>query len=150
MRIIELIDELQEEIEKSPKAVLSNRRSVDPEIFYEILRDMREAVPEEVKEAEAINREKESILEAARAEAAVIIASAEDELKTRVSEDRVTAEAEAKAKELLSLAEGNARQITAGAKEYADDILQELEGYLSEYLRLIHKNRSELSTKKKS
>ena len=149
MKIIEYIDELREEIEKSPKSVLSNRRAVDPEVFLEILNDMRAAVPGEVKEAEEVLREKERILEAAKAEAANIIASAEDELKTRVSEDKITAEAETKAKELMQLAEANARQITLGAKEYADDILQELEGYLTEYLRLLRKNRLELSSKRK-
>lgn len=150
MKIIELIDELKEEIEKSPKSVLSNRRAVDPEVFFEILRDMRNAVPEEIKKADAVNREKEQIIEAAMAEAANIIASAEDELRIRISDEKVAVEAETKAKELMQTAEGNAREITVGAKEYADDILQELESYITEYLRLLRKNRLELSSKRRN
>ena len=111
--------------------------------------DPRLALPAELEEAAQILREKDEILAAAREEAASIIKSAEDELNSRVCEETVVQEAEAHAKQLLAQAESNAKEITAGAKEYADDILAELENYLADYLKLLRKNRMELSSKRK-
>ncbi|MGI5848560.1 MAG: ATPase [Christensenellales bacterium] len=150
MKIYELLDELIEEIEGSPKSVFSNKRSVDIEILMEIISDLKAAIPNEIKEAEHIINERDQMMSKAKEEAASIIASAEDELQIRVADDRVVQEAEIKAKELLGIAENNAREISLGAKEYADDILNEVEEYLSNYLEVIRKNRLELSGKRKN
>ncbi len=149
MKIYELLDELSEEIEQSPKAVFSGKRSVNYAVVTEILKDIRAEVPAAVSEAEQLLEEKETILKTAKEEAATIIKSAEDELQTRICEDVVVKEAEAKAAELLKLAENNAREITVGAKEYADDILAEMEKYFADYLKLLRKNRLELAGKRK-
>ncbi len=149
MKVFDLMDELKEELENSPKAVFSNKRSVDFDIVCEILTDLRKALPMEMEQATEILREKEAILEAAREEAASIIKSAEDELQTRISEENVAQEAEAKSRQLMVQAEANAKEITIGAKEYADDILAELENYLADYLKVLRKNRLELSSKRK-
>ena len=149
MKIYELMDELKEELETSPKAVFSNKRSVDIDIVGEILTDMRKAIPEDIEHAVEMLREKEAILEAAREEAASIIRSADDELQTRISEENVAQEAEARSRQLMAQAEANAKEITIGAKEYADGILEELENYLADYLKVLRKNRLELSSKKK-
>jgi len=150
MKIFKLLDELREEIENSPKAVFSNKRTVDIDICFEILDDIQRAIPGDIKKAEEILKEKEQMIKGAKEEAVSIVTSAEDELKTRVSENNVIQEAELKAKELLKLAENNAREITLGSKEYAYDILSELEAYLTDYIELIRKNRAELSVKRKS
>ncbi len=149
MKIFELMDELKEELENSPKAVFSNKRSVDIDIVGEILTDMRKAIPEDIGHAVELVREKEAILEAAREEAAAIVKSAEDELQTRISEENVAQAAEACSRQLMAQAEANAKEITIGAKEYADDILAELENYLADYLKVLRKNRMELASKKK-
>jgi vacuolar-type H+-ATPase subunit H len=144
-----LMDELIEELESSPKALFSNKRSVEADVVSEIIADLKNALPPELEEATQILREKDEILAAAREEAASIIKSAEDELNSRVCEESVTQEAEARAKQLIAQAETNAKEITAGAKEYADDILAELENYLADYLKLLRQNRMELSSKRK-
>ena len=150
MRIYELLEELREELENSPKAVFSNKRTVDLDILLEILGDMKNSIPDEIIEAQNLLAERDDIIGKANEEAASIISSAEDELQTRVSESSVLQEAELKSKELLNLAEANAKEITVGSKEYADDILGELETYLSDYLKVVRKNRLELSPKRKS
>lgn len=150
MRIFELLDELCEELEQSPKRVFSGKRAVDNDVVLEIIRDIRDAVPQVISEAERIVAEKDRILGDARDEAASIVKSAEDELQTRVSEDAVTKEAQQKAGDMIKLAENNAREIALGAKEYADDILAEMEKYFADYLKLLRKNRLELMSKRKN
>jgi vacuolar-type H+-ATPase subunit H len=150
MKILELLDELTEEIENSPKAVFSSKRSIDYDIVIEIINDLKNALPQELLDAEEIMKEKDQILSTARDEASSIVKSAEDELQTRVSDNTVVQEAEAQSKEILKNAEDTAKEITLGAKEYADDILAEVEKYFADYLKLLRKNRQELSSKRKS
>ena len=149
IKLHELLEELREEVENSPKTVFSNKRSVDVDILMEIVADIKAALPEEIKEGQRIIAERDSILDAARKEAASIVSSAEDELQTRISETEVVREAEIKANELKDLAQGNAKEIVSGAREYADEILQELETYFADYLKMVRKNRLELSGKRK-
>ncbi len=150
MKILELLDELLDEIENSPKAVFSSKRSVDYDIVMEIIVDLKNALPQELLDAEEIIKEKEKILSSAREEGTSIVKSAEDELQTRVSDNSVVQEAEAQSKEIIKKAEDTAKQIALGAKEYADDILAEVETYFADYLKMLRKNRQELSSKRKS
>lgn len=150
MKIFELLDELREEIENSPKPVFSNKRAIDVDIFKEIVKDLNAAVPKEIREAEQVIKERDRIISDAKAEAESIVKSAEDELQSRIADHQIVQEAEAKAADLMKLAESNAKKITIGAKEYADDILAELEVYMSDYLKIIRKNRLQLSSKRKS
>lgn len=144
MKILELIEELTEELENSPKAMFSSRRNVDYEIMMEIISDLRNALPQEMLDAEEISKEKDLILVSAQEEAATIVQCAEDELQTRVADDCVVQEAEAKARDIVKKAEETASEIRLGAKEYADDILAEVETYFSDYLKVLQHNRQEL------
>ncbi len=150
MKILELLDELLDEIENSPKAVFSSKRSVDYDIIMEIITDLKNALPQELIDAEEIVKQKEQILSSAREEGTSIVKSAEDELQTRVSDNSVVQEAEAHSKEIIQKAEETAKEIAQGAKEYADDILAEVETYFADYLKVLRKNRQELSGKRKS
>lgn len=150
MKILELLDELTEEIESSPKAMFSSKRSVDYDIMMEIISDLRNALPQELLDAEEISKEKTLILNSAQEEAASIVKSAEDELQTRVSDDSVVQEAEAKARDIVKRAEETATELKLGAKEYADDILAEVETYFSNYIKVLKQNRQELGGKRKS
>lgn len=149
MKIFELLEELKAEIENSPKTVFSGRRTIEADVFLEIVNDLIAAVPEEIKQANAVLEERDQIIEDAKGEASAIIKSADDELQERVSESAVLQEAQAQAADLKKTAENNAKEITIGAKEYADDILQELENYLGDYLKIIRKNRLQLTGKRK-
>ncbi len=150
MKILELLDELLDEIENSPKAVFSSKRSVDYDIVMEIITDLKNALPQELIDAEEIVKQKEQILSSAREEGTSIVKSAEDELQIRVSDNSVVQEAEAHSKEIIQKAEETAKEIAQGAKEYADDILAEVETYFADYLKVLRKNRQELSGKRKS
>jgi len=150
MKVLELLDELKEEINSSPKSVFSNKKAVDLEILTEILEDLKTAVPKELAQAKKLLADKEKILSDAKAEAETIVSGAQEALEEKVSEDEVTKAAEEKAEEMMNKARGNAKEITLGAKEYADDIMGELETYFADYLKLIRKNRLQLSGRRKT
>ncbi|MBT3318835.1 MAG: hypothetical protein HN948_03625 [Clostridia bacterium] len=149
MKTFELLDELKEELESSPKTAFSNKKAVDLEVITEILQDLKTVVPKELKEAKKLLGDKEKILADAKAQAEQIVDGAQAELDKRVAEDEVTKAAEQDAETLMKKAKSNAKEITMGAREYADDIMQELEMYFADYLKLIRKNRLQLAGKRK-
>jgi len=46
-------------------------------------------------------------------------------------------------------AQDSAKQIRLGAKEYADELLQEVEQYLEQQLNIVKQNRQELNVAKR-
>lgn len=148
MKVFELIKELKEEIENSPKSLFSNKKAVDLEIVTEILEDLKTVIPEELAQAQEMMEDKEKIIYEAKTEAEKIVSGAQEMLEDKVSEDKVTKAAKEQAEELLIKARINAKEITMGAKEYADDIMKELEVYFADYLKLIRKNRLQLAGKR--
>ena len=150
MKVIELLNELKEEIQNSPKSFFSNKKVVDLVIVTEILEDLKTVIPEELATAQKVIEDKERIISEAKAEAKKIVNGAQETLEEKVSQDEVTKAAQREAQELMRTAKSNAKEITMGAKEYADDIMKELELYFADYLKLIRKNRLQLAGKRKT
>ena len=62
MEIMEIIDMMEETIEKSPTVPLSGKIVVDKEDLLDYIQEMRLVFPDEVKEAKWVKEERERIL----------------------------------------------------------------------------------------
>ena len=60
--INELIDEIEDIMDNASSVPFSRKVSVDPDEIFEIVRDMRDSLPTEIKNAQWINEEKDRIL----------------------------------------------------------------------------------------
>ncbi len=69
---------------------------------------------------------------------------AEEEFEARVAEDKVMLEVQRRAELLQQHAERNANIVYNGAKQYADEILMDVQRYLVEYQHMVAQNRMEL------
>ncbi|MBE5780428.1 MAG: ATPase [Clostridiales bacterium] len=147
MNIYELIDLLEDELENSPNIPLTNKKRVDLEQIYGILDEMREEVPEEVRKAELVLREKQFILDDAKVQAEATIREAERRAQQMVEENEITQMAQRHAEEIIAAAQRNSKEIRVSARAYADDVLGDLESYVKEYHDLIRKNRDSLNVK---
>lgn len=150
MKTMDLIDELIEEIEASPKTAFSRKHAVDIDVVMEIIEDIRASLPEDILLAEDIINEKNTILIEAREEANAILTGADDQVARLVEESEITQSAYQKSAEITQAAKENAREIREGVFEYADDVLERLELDLESYLMVVRDNRKELTTPKKS
>ncbi len=88
MNVMALLDYLQEEVEQGSKVPLSTRCMVDREKCLDIINDIRQALPNEIMEAETIRNEKNQILYDAEKESESIIAEAEEKVRQMVEEQR--------------------------------------------------------------
>ena len=149
MNIISLLDILEDELEKGVNLPFASKALVDREKCLDIIKDIRLSLPEEIKQAEWVKKERQRILVEAQKEAEAITKEAEQRIKALVDENEITKNAYQQSREILETAQNNAKEIRLGAKEYADSILEDVEAYLTNQLEILRSNRQELNVKKR-
>ena len=149
--IMALVDEL-EGIVHDAKSALGRPTSkiVDENDMYAIIDDMRAAIPEEVRQARLIIRERAEMLEAAEAEANRILEDAKNQAIVIASEQEIVRIAEQRAAAVLEQARETEREMRYGAEDYADEIFAHLEENLATVSGAVARCRERFSNKYRS
>ena len=149
MEILELIDRIEDLVEESSSLPFSKKVMVDSEALFFILKEMRENIPEEIKEQLTkgkwfYTKDANQILEQANKEASQIKADAESRYEKMINENDVVVAAESKANEIILKAEQNAKTIKMQTNTYVDDVLSKTQEKLRDLITVLDNNRSEL------
>ena len=147
MKIDELMNELQQEIEHSKSSVFG-RRKIDADLVAEILKDMRGAMPQDIETAKTIIKNEESIIEKAKEKAQTILDGVESRLTELIEEHKITQLAYEKSNRLIDLAQKQAAELRSGSTAYAVDVLDDIIMYLKEYIDIVNENKSNFINKK--
>lgn len=143
MNLLLLLDHLEKLATSSFS--LAGRVWIDKEELAELIRKIQIALPEEIKEAEAVSREKERYLSQAQEEAKRILREAETYAERLVREDQIVTRAEEESRRILEEAKRTAADIETDAMQYANKILEQLEESLDRTIRIVHKGREDLN-----
>lgn len=142
-RIEQLIDEIEEYIDSCKYQPLSNTKIiVNKEEIDELLRELRTKTPDEIKRYQKIISNKEAILNDAREKAEALINEATIHTNELINEHEIMQQAYFQANEVVTLATRQAQEILdsatfeannvkASAIKYTDDILSNLEGFVT-------------------
>lgn len=122
---------------------------IDKDELEELIKKIQIALPEEIKEAEWISREKERYLNQAQEEAKRIMREAENYAEKLVREDQIIGRAEEEARRIINEAKRTATDIENDSLAYANRILEQLEESLDRTIRVVHKGREELMSQTK-
>lgn len=144
MDILKTIDELEELIETAGSIPLTGKIAVDKHDLLELIQNLRLELPNEIKEATWVKDEKSKIISDAEAEANQKLKDAEEKSKTMLDENYIMQLAYEKAEKLVNEANEESTQIRQGARDYADEVLQNTQENLSEVIRIINNNRQQL------
>lgn len=144
MELFNVLNELEDLVENSPKIPLTRRVLIDEEKLLDYLDRMRAALPEEVRQAKWVLQEREKVLADSKKEALRIMEEAQKQLDRRAEESEIARQAKAIAEEVVQKAEVVAREIKQGARDYADDILSGLEEELNKLITQVRNGRAEL------
>ena len=144
MEIFTLLETLEEALEKSRTIPFSDKCIVDKEEFFEIIKEIRIKLPDELKQAKWVKEERQRILVEAQKEADGIVKEAENRIIAMVDEHEITRKAYDQKTEIIETANEMSREISKGTKDYADSILQNIEESLGKALETIQNNRREL------
>ena len=128
--LLNMIDEAMDEGRKVP--FMDSQRIVDIEAVHEILDEIRKVLPEELKQATVIVKDRATIISQANKKAEQIMQNAEERARVLVGEQQITKAAQAKAAEILSSAQSEARQMRSTINEYCESRLKKLEDDLAQ------------------
>jgi len=137
MDILHLIDRLEEAVKGSKHLPFGSLRLVDERNLWPLLDQMRISIPDEVRQAERIIREKERTIAQAHEEAERIVALARSEAAQLTAEHTIAQAAEARAAAIRERSEREMEDMRAGADDYSFDVLCKLEQGLKRALTVI-------------
>ncbi|MDI6601408.1 MAG: ATPase [Thermoanaerobacteraceae bacterium] len=144
MEVLELLQKMEDLLNKSVSIPISGKILVDRDVLLKIIQDLRLCLPDDLKRAEWIQNHKQEILLEAQQQSDVIISEAEKKIKLMVDDEEIVKMAKAEAEEIIASAQKNAKEIRLGSKEYADSILEKLENDLTDIVNTLRENRNEL------
>ncbi|MDI6822116.1 MAG: ATPase [Actinomycetota bacterium] len=150
MDIMALIDKLEDLIARGKKVPLSSSVVISEQKLYEIIDQVRGTLPEELKQARWIVKERQEMLAEAEKEANRIIDEARQKAQAITSETEIVKLAEQKAAEIIEMARTKEREIRLGAEDYADEMLANLEVNLGKLLTAVQRGRDRLQGKMES
>ena len=134
MKVLDLLDEIEEICETSANMPLTNKIIVDKGEMLEIVSEIRQVLPDEIQQAQFIKNERARILEEAKHEYELLIRDAEKQAASLVENNAITLRAKQQAQDIMSSTEENSRTLKMGTYEYMDKILfdfQEKMDYLN-------------------
>lgn len=144
MDIMEIIDMLEETIEKASSVPLTRKVMVDKDEILDYLQEMRLTYPDELKEAKWVKSQRDKILSEAENRAANIQKNAEETQMQLIDEHEITRCAYEQANELVKNASEQAMEIKADCDQYVEDILNDAESRLEMLLRKVREDRSDV------
>jgi hypothetical protein len=137
MDILHLVDRMEEIIKEGRRLPFGHLRLVDERRIWPLVDQMRISVPDDMRRAERIIREKKRTRAQATEEAERIIELARQEAAQLAANHSIARNAEQEAAAIREQARQEARHIVAGADEYAYDVLCDLEQELKRALTII-------------
>lgn len=150
MDILYLVDRLEESVKESRRLFFSNLRLVDERRIWPLLDQMRISIPDEVRRAERITREKERIIAQAKEETERIVTLARSEAAEITADHPIAQAAEARAASIREQAERDAGRTRAGADDYAFEVLCKLEQEMRRALTVIENGIRAIQAEKES
>lgn len=121
MKVLELLDYLQQTIDMSPKNLVG-KVSINKKEVLRTLNEMRKLLPDEFEEAKNLMNRKETILDEARSEADRIIEDSRKRAQQEYENCDVLVAAKREVEEILENANEEAKKIKGEANKQAKDL----------------------------
>ncbi len=151
MDALELLDELEDIIDKGASVPFSGRCILERDELLDVLQELKLKLPEDLKQAKWIKEERQRILQEAQAEADEIIKTVEKKAVSMVDENEITKKAITQGRQIVEHANAEATQIADSAYSYSDNLLETVEkvviGTMKEMeqcIAIVRNNRSSL------
>lgn len=144
MDINSLIDSLEDAVASAKHIPMTGQIVLPEQRVFDIVDEMRANLPDELKQARWIVKEKQEILSEAEKESQRIIKEAQDKATQIASEQEVVKLAEQQANQIIDDSRQKEKEIRLGAEDYADETLANLEVNLGKLLTTVQRSRDRL------
>lgn len=138
------LDQIIEMVESAKSMPLSASVLVNKAEMLSLLDELRAALPDELREAQWVLKDRDEVIDVGRKEAERIIADARTEAARLVSRTEVMQAATKEADRILDEAKENARQMRLEVEDYVDAKLANFEVVLHKTLGAVERGRDKL------
>jgi cell division septum initiation protein DivIVA len=121
------LQQLEEMVRDAKSMPLSSSALVNRDEVLEMLQEMQESLPEEIKQARWIVKDREELLAKARADAEKLVEAAREEQLRMARKEEVLERAREEADRLVGEAEDQVRTMREEAEDYVDAKLAQFE-----------------------
>ena len=139
MDVLVLIDKLDDLVHNAKAVPLTDQVRIDREEIYDILDQMRATIPEEIKQARWIVKERQDMLAEAKREVDRLLAEAREQAVREASQTEIVKLAERQAQDIVDEARRQARETRLEMEDWADSILSTLEVNLEKFLSAVQR-----------
>lgn len=123
MKVIELIQEIEDVLDTSSGFPLTGKVMIDPGEIKALLKEIRDELPEEIQQAQWIKNERQRILDDAKKEYDSLIKVANEKADQLVDEHDITLRAKKRADDIMRVTEENVRNLKMDTFQYIDEVL---------------------------
>ncbi|HEX6608311.1 MAG TPA: hypothetical protein VF276_15530 [Chloroflexia bacterium] len=139
-----LIDRLETMVRAGRRVPGLNRLMLDEQELIDLIDQMRTVLPEEIRYAKHVLREKEQILSDAQAQADEILRTARQQAEVLIEREGLLKQARAQAEDIKREAQEEAERVQVGADNYVRQVLTDLSDALQRQLASINKGLDSL------
>ncbi|NLJ32981.1 MAG: ATPase [Firmicutes bacterium] len=144
MGIPELFADLEDLIAAAGRIPLTGKIIVSEDELIEIIERIRNSLPDELRQARWVMKERKRILTDAEKEAREIVEQGKEYTTKLIDEDEITKQARQHAQSIIQKAKTEAQEIMLGSHSYAESVLTKLEDLLASVTESIQRGRAEL------
>lgn len=146
MEIQHLVDQLEQTLNNSKRVPMSAYLLVNEDSVYNLIDQLRVAIPEEIKRAGRVEAERDRILAQAKEEGDRIRELARQEAGDLVERDRVVISAQDRADNILEHARQDSAILVQDADAYVINVLSKLEDDLLNSLAVVRNGLNKVQT----
>lgn len=144
MAIEEILDEIENILVDSTRVPFTNKLVIEEDDIIRLLDELRDVLPQEIKDAAKIVSERQRILEEAQKEAQNIVDQAKVYVTKLTDENIISKQAQEQANEIVQQARKAARDLQQESVIYAEDVFKHLESNLQKALEVVQQGHSHL------
>ncbi len=144
MDVLEELEAVMEEIRTAKPVPFSASAMVNKQQLLDRLEGIKQTIPEELKQARWIMRDREELLTRTQADAEKMVTDATEQRDHMVSRTEVVGTANREADKIIEEAKARAREIRMEAEDYVDAKLANFEVVLQKTLGAVTKGRESL------
>ena len=132
MNVEELLEMMEETLEAGTIVPFSaSKRMVDVDRMRDIIDEVRNNLPDEIRESKKIVNDREQIMQNARIESESIIQQAEERARALVNDQEIVRIAKARSNEMLASTQAKADALRQASSQFCVDALRRTEDAIS-------------------
>ncbi len=145
-----LIDKLEDTVTTAKHIPMTGSVVLTEQNLFDLVDEMRQRLPEELKHARWVVKERQEIVKEAEKEADRLIDESKEKAEQLIADSEIVKQSESRANEIIAAAKAKEREVRLQAEDYADEMLANLEVNLGKLLTAVQRGRDRLQGKVES